>query len=57
MNKFNNLIFFSFVQGRGLFAVKPFKASEVIFEEQPLVCSQFAWNYAYGYLACDFCMR
>ncbi|PSN44796.1 SET and MYND domain-containing protein 5 [Blattella germanica] len=44
-------------KGKGLFAVKPFKAGEVIFEERPLVCCQFAWNYAYGYLACDFCLR
>jgi len=46
-----------FEQGKGLFAVKPFKAGDVIFEERPLVCCQFAWNAAYGYLACDFCMR
>ncbi|KAJ9600259.1 hypothetical protein L9F63_009435 [Diploptera punctata] len=44
-------------KGRGLYAVRPFKAGEVIFEELPLVCCQFAWNCAYGYLACDFCMR
>lgn len=44
-------------KGKALFAVKPFKVGEVIFEERPLVCCQFAWNYAYGYLACDFCMR
>ncbi|XP_023722899.2 SET and MYND domain-containing protein 5 [Cryptotermes secundus] len=44
-------------KGKGLFAVKPFKAGDVIFEERPLVCCQFAWNAAYGYLACDFCMR
>lgn len=29
---------------------------EVILQEAPLVCSQFSWNKAYGYLACDFCM-
>jgi len=44
-------------KGKGLFAVKPLKAGDVIFEESPLVCCQFAWNAAYGYLACDFCMR
>ncbi|KAJ4451389.1 hypothetical protein ANN_02851 [Periplaneta americana] len=44
-------------KGKGLFAVKPIKAGDVIFEERPLVCCQFAWNAAYGYLACDFCMR
>lgn len=44
-------------KGKGLFAVKPLKTGDVIFEENPLVCCQFAWNAAYGYLACDFCMR
>jgi hypothetical protein len=50
-------LFVVFEQGKGLFALKPFKAGDVIFEEKPLVCCQFAWNAAYGYLACDFCMR
>ncbi|GLH16614.1 hypothetical protein R5R35_003652 [Gryllus longicercus] len=44
-------------KGKGLFAVKPFKAGDVIFEERPLVCCQFAWNADYGYASCDFCMR
>ncbi|XP_063614347.1 histone-lysine N-trimethyltransferase SMYD5-like isoform X4 [Penaeus indicus] len=43
--------------GKGLFALKNFKAGEVIFEERPLVSCQFLWNAAYGYLACDYCMR
>lgn len=43
--------------GKGLFATKTFKAGDVIFEERPLVSCQFLWNAAYGYLACDFCMR
>lgn len=51
------LWFVAFEQGKGLFAVKPLKAGDVIFEESPLVCCQFAWNATYGYLACDFCMR
>ncbi|KAG1651291.1 SET and MYND domain-containing protein 5 [Nymphon striatum] len=43
--------------GKGLFALQDFKCGDVIFVEQPLVCSQFLWNAAYGYSACDFCMR
>ncbi|XP_042207985.1 SET and MYND domain-containing protein 5-like isoform X2 [Homarus americanus] len=43
--------------GKGLFATREFKSGEVIFEERPLVSCQFLWNAAYGYLACDFCMR
>ncbi|KAG0713036.1 SET and MYND domain-containing protein 5 [Chionoecetes opilio] len=43
--------------GKGLFATQDFKAGDVIFEERPLVSCQFLWNAAYGYLACDFCMR
>ncbi|XP_037092916.1 SET and MYND domain-containing protein 5-like [Pollicipes pollicipes] len=43
--------------GKGLFATRDFKSGDVIFEERPLVCCQFLWNAAYGYLACDFCMR
>lgn len=45
------------LQGKGLFAKKNFKAGDVIFEEDPLVCCQFAWNEQYGYAACDHCMR
>ncbi|XP_076367305.1 SET and MYND domain containing, class 5 isoform X2 [Tachypleus tridentatus] len=44
-------------KGKGLFALCKFSAGETIFEERPLVCSQFLWNQAYGYLACDYCMR
>nr|XP_045614816.1 histone-lysine N-trimethyltransferase SMYD5-like isoform X1 [Procambarus clarkii] len=43
--------------GKGLFATRNFKSGEVIFEERPLVSCQFLWNAAYGYLACDYCMR
>lgn len=43
--------------GKGLFATQDFKAGDVIFEERPLVSCQFLWNAAYGYLACDFCLR
>lgn len=44
-------------KGKGLFALKKFNSGDVIFEERPLVCAQFLWNQAYGYLACDFCMK
>ncbi|GLV44238.1 SET and MYND domain containing class 5 [Carabus blaptoides fortunei] len=44
-------------KGKGLFAKKNFKAGDTIFEEDPLVCCQFAWNEQYGYEACDHCMR
>ncbi|MPC29414.1 SET and MYND domain-containing protein 5 [Portunus trituberculatus] len=43
--------------GKGLFATKNFKTGDVIFEERPLVSCQFLWNAAYGYLACDFCIK
>ncbi|XP_068216143.1 histone-lysine N-trimethyltransferase SMYD5 isoform X1 [Palaemon carinicauda] len=43
--------------GKGLFATRNFKSGETIFEERPLVSCQFLWNAAYGYLACDYCMR
>ncbi|KAF5280619.1 hypothetical protein FQA39_LY05267 [Lamprigera yunnana] len=45
------------IKGRGLFAKKEFKAGTVIFEEDPLVCSQFSWNSSYLYKACDHCLR
>lgn len=32
------------------------KCGEVILQESPLVSSQFSWNKAYGYLACEHCM-
>ena len=44
-------------KGKGLFAAKAFQQGEVIFEEKPLVCSQFLWNSLYKYTACGFCMK
>lgn len=44
-------------QGRGLFATKPFASGDVLFTETPLLSSQFSWNEAYQYLACENCMR
>ncbi|KAI5740179.1 hypothetical protein M8J76_001256 [Diaphorina citri] len=49
--------FISELKGRGLFAKKAYKKGDLIFEEKPLVCAQFSWNTAYGYLACEYCMR
>lgn len=51
---FNELLF---LQGKGLFATQKFDQGDVILEEDPLVSCQFAWNAAYRYLACDYCMR
>lgn len=44
-------------KGRSLIATKPIRAGDTIFEEEPFVSCQFSWNKAYGYLACDHCMR
>lgn len=44
-------------QGRALFANKLIKQGETILEEVPLVSSQFSWNAAYKYLACEYCMK
>lgn len=44
-------------KGKGLFATKKFDPGDIILEEDPLVSCQFAWNAAYRYLACDYCMR
>jgi len=44
-------------KGKGLFASKNFNGGEVIFEEKPLVCSQFLWNSMYKYTACGGCMK
>ena len=44
-------------KGKGLFASKDFREGEVIFEEKPLVCSQFLWNSMYKYTACGACLK
>lgn len=44
-------------KGKGLFAYKDFREGEVIFEEKPLVCSQFLWNSMYKYTACGACLK
>ncbi|XP_022802180.1 SET and MYND domain-containing protein 5-like isoform X1 [Stylophora pistillata] len=43
--------------GKGVFAKKYFREGELIFEERPLVCSQFLWNSLYKYTACSNCLR
>ena len=61
----NNSPYFSHVEvkvldakkNRSLVAKKAFSPDEVLFKEQPLVCSQFAWNRFYQYKACDHCMK
>ncbi|XP_034116092.1 histone-lysine N-trimethyltransferase SMYD5 [Drosophila albomicans] len=44
-------------KGRAMIATKNFAVDEIIFEEEPFVSHQFSWNAAYGYAACDNCMR
>lgn len=44
-------------KGRGLYATAPIKEGTVLFEETPLVSAQFSWNYTYGYLACEYCLK
>ena len=44
-------------KGRGMFSEKNFEEGEIIFEERPVVCSQFLWNAMYDYLACSSCMK
>ena len=40
-----------------MYATRNFQIGDVIFQEKPLVSCQFSWNTAYGYLACEYCMR
>ncbi|XP_056646158.1 histone-lysine N-trimethyltransferase SMYD5 [Diorhabda sublineata] len=44
-------------KGKGVYAKKPFLKDSIIFQEDPLVSCQLSWNAAYGYLACDHCLR
>lgn len=44
-------------KGRAMIATKNFTVGDIIFEEEPFVSHQFSWNTAYGYAACDHCMR
>ncbi|XP_060076891.1 histone-lysine N-trimethyltransferase SMYD5-like [Ylistrum balloti] len=44
-------------KGKGLFATKDFKKGDVLFEERPIVSSQFLWNEFYNYTACEYCLK
>ncbi|XP_037947931.1 SET and MYND domain-containing protein 5 [Teleopsis dalmanni] len=44
-------------KGRGMVSTKRFAKGDIILEEEPFVSSQFSWNAAYGYAACNHCMR
>lgn len=46
-----------FFQGKGLFAKKNINKGDVIFEETPIVSTQFLWNELYKYKACEYCMK
>ncbi|KAM4707608.1 protein-lysine N-trimethyltransferase SMYD5 [Discoglossus pictus] len=49
--------FISSGKGKGLFATRSIRKGETIFQERPLVSSQFQWNALYRYRACDHCLR
>lgn len=44
------------LQGRSLIAKETIVMGEIIFEESPLVCSQFLWNAECKYDACQYCL-
>uniref|UniRef100_A0A336MSZ2 CSON006618 protein n=1 Tax=Culicoides sonorensis TaxID=179676 RepID=A0A336MSZ2_CULSO len=44
-------------KGRGVYASRQYTAGDVIFEEAPLISAQYCWNAAYGYIACEHCLR
>lgn len=44
------------MKGRAVFATTDIDEDEVILQDSPLVSSQFSWNKAYGYVACEHCM-
>ncbi|XP_055317017.1 histone-lysine N-trimethyltransferase SMYD5 [Sitodiplosis mosellana] len=44
-------------KGRALFATVDFKEGDTILDEVPLVSSQFSWNAACKYLACEYCLK
>lgn len=44
------------VKERCLFSTKEFAKDEIIFEEAPLISSQFSWNFDCKYLACEYCL-
>ncbi|XP_074659216.1 protein-lysine N-trimethyltransferase SMYD5-like [Tubulanus polymorphus] len=44
-------------KGRCLIAQRYLTNGSTIFEEQPLISSQYLWNAFYNYTACDHCMK
>ncbi|XP_053670061.1 histone-lysine N-trimethyltransferase SMYD5 [Anopheles nili] len=44
-------------KGRGLYATELIRQGTIIIEEEPLISCQYSWNAAYGYLACEYCLR
>ncbi|XP_050312961.1 histone-lysine N-trimethyltransferase SMYD5 [Anthonomus grandis grandis] len=44
-------------KGKSLHATRHIPKDTVIFEEDPLICCQLAWNAACKYRACDHCLR
>ena len=56
-SNFTELLHFFYLQGKGLFAQISLKEGEVIFEEHPVVSTQFLWNEMYKYLACEYCLQ
>lgn len=44
------------MQGKSLITKKNFNEGDVLFEERPLVSSQFLWNEFYKYEACEYCL-
>ncbi|XP_062619027.1 histone-lysine N-trimethyltransferase SMYD5-like [Saccostrea cucullata] len=44
-------------KGKSLIAKQNFEEGDVLFEERPLISSQFLWNEFYKYKACEYCLR
>ncbi|XP_056005253.1 histone-lysine N-trimethyltransferase SMYD5-like [Ostrea edulis] len=44
-------------KGKSLIAKQNFEEGDVLFEERPVVSSQFLWNEFYKYTACEYCLR
>lgn len=40
-----------------MYALQNYAVGDIIFEEAPLISSQYCWNAAYGYAACEHCLR
>ena len=51
------ILIYMILQGKAVFATAAIPKDQAIFEEEPLVCSQFLWNEIYKYKACEYCLR